>query len=387
MPEPTYRPPTRDRHFNRQLGWLLIALGFLGAAMLDPWDLGVAATDLSLRLAVRQAEGVVLGMGLFQLLVSTLLSADAAGRWVGRLTAAGAVLYAAGHVSRLVFPALGWLVPLGALLNLVGGALLFRSQTRPGATLPVRLALGAVVLGMGLDAGAGLLALFPGGLEAQLGPADGVRMRMLRLARVAALALPAQAILYQQLRREGPEPRVIRWGALALGWGAVGMPLVLAAAALGDLRLKYLLPLPADLVLFGAGVAVWLTFRGGDRLERVAWSLLLGSMLVGQGMGGFAFAGPLPAPAGFGQYQEFVRSLVRTGHAYAILLALLVLFAHWHRSNSRPKGLRLLLTGTVVTLGAMVLAAVRVLPPVGLALGPVLIALAALLLAVEKVPE
>lgn len=386
---PDHLPPSSSAStvLNRNLGWGLVVLGFAWAAELDPWALGTAGTEA--RLAVRQAHGVLLGMGFLQLLVAWLSQRHAGTpAAIGGVTAAGALIYTSGHVLRLRYPMLGWLIPVGALLNAGGFGLLLQRHMRGRSALTVRLALGAVVFGMLLDAGMGLRSLLPELLAAYLGPEDGVRMRMLRLGRVASIALPIQAILYDRLRQNAPERRVVRWGGLALAWGAVGMPVVLTGAALGNLGLKYLLPLPADAVLFGAGVGVWLAFHDKSWSLRWGWSLLLASMVMGQLMGGYAFDGPLPAPPAFGGYLDFARSLARIGHAYAILLGLLALFAAEVAPGPlRRVGLALLGAGTATTLLAMTLVAAHLLPGGWLAPGPALVALAAVVLARGKVPE
>jgi hypothetical protein len=279
------------------------------------------------------------------------------------------------------------LIPVGALFNAAGFGLLLRSHLRKGAELELRLALGAVVFGMLLDAGMGLVFVRPDLLAAYLGPEDGVRLRMLRLARVASIALPIQALLYERLCSNAPSGRLVRWGGMALAWGAVGMPVVLTAAALGSLGLKYLLPAPADAVLFGTGVAVWLAFRGPALPARCGWTLLLASMVLGQLMGGYAFDGPLPAPPAFTGYLDFARSLARIGHAYAIQLGLLALFADEVAPGpARQFGYHLLAVGSAFTLAAMTLVASGLLPGVWLAPGPALVALAVVVLACEKSP-
>jgi len=374
---------------NRFLGWGMVALGFVWAAGLDPWALGTSGAEGVQRLALRQAHGVLLGMGFLQLLVARLNRRQSEGPTAACwLTAIGAVTYSTGHVVRLHYPSLGWLIPVGALFNVAGFGWLLRVYLHAGAGLAVRLALTAVVFGMVLDAGMGLCSMRPELLATYLGPEDGVRLRMLRLARVASIALPIQAILYDRLRQHAPALRVVRWGGGALAWGAIGMPAVLTAAALGNLGLKYLLPLPADAVLFGAGVAVWLAFRSSSLPARWGWSLLLASMGVGQLMGGYAFDGPLPAPPAFTGYLDFARSLARIGHAYAILLGLLALFAaDLEPGPLRRVGLNMLAIGTAFTLTAMALVAAGLLPGAWLAPGPAVVALAVLILARGKVPE
>src|SRR5437773_2606112 len=89
---------------------------------------------------------------------------------------------------------------LGRVLLLAGFAWLLAAVWRePGATV-WRVVLPVICLGMLLDVAMGLFAADPGRfLPASLGPDDGVRLRMLRLARAAALALPAVALLYEGL--------------------------------------------------------------------------------------------------------------------------------------------------------------------------------------------
>jgi hypothetical protein len=155
------------------------------------------------------------------------------------------------------------------------------------------------------------------------------------------------------------------------------MPLILTLAAFGPAALKYLLPLPADAVLFGSGAAAWLGFRKERISQRWGWSLVFGSMVVGLLLGGFAFEGPLPAPAAFTGYLDPVRSLTRLGHAYAIVLGLLMLFLP---SHARPVIPTLLVAGTLTTLAGMTAVAALQAPAVALALGPGLASASALLM-------
>ena len=355
----------------------MIAAGFAWAVGLDPWALAERDPALlagSLRTAARYAQAVVLGMGFLQLLVQQLLSPALLRQrttTAGSLfTAAGALCCAAGYPLQLVRPEGAWLVATGACCNLAGFAALAVAAERAGEAVLTRAALWTLTFGMLLDAGWALVLAYPGLFPAYLGPEDGVRLRMLRLARVASIALSIQVVLVQRLSGYPAEKGPARWAGPALAAGAAGMPLILTAAALGPLPLKYLLWLPADAVLFGAGVATWLAFRQGTPLDRWGWGLVLGSMIVGQLMGGYAFDGPLPAPPEFGHYNDFVRRLSRLGHAYAILLALLALFTA-SRARSQP-GLPLILP-TVVTLTVIVLVAAGMLPVSALALGPALV--------------
>src|SRR5688500_10753468 len=112
---------------NQKIGWTLIILGFAAAIWLDPWSLSERDASVlagSTRMAVRHAQAVLLSMELLQLAVSRVLAAPVIGGRTGRaaawLTAVGAVVYALGFGLLIPWPALAWLVPIGALLNFAG---------------------------------------------------------------------------------------------------------------------------------------------------------------------------------------------------------------------------------------------------------------------------
>jgi hypothetical protein len=193
----------------------------------------------------------------------------------------------------------------GALLAALGFGVLAAS----GALGRVRSAvLFAAVLGVGLD----LLLIFDPGL----GPSDGVVLRMLRLARVATIAVPLMATFADPLR--GIEGRAGRWAGTAFAIGAVGLPALLAASALVSMHFKHLLFIPADAAVIGAVLAALASKKAGRPLEGVAWSLIACSMVIGLGMGAYAFDGPFPAPAWLGGYGDQARMILRGAHAGAI---------------------------------------------------------------------
>ena len=69
---------------------------------------------------------------------------------------------------------------------------------------------------------AGLFAVNAGlFLPAYLGPDDGARLRMLRLARAAAIALPAVALLYEGLAARAADKRLARTGRVLLWSGVI----------------------------------------------------------------------------------------------------------------------------------------------------------------------
>jgi hypothetical protein len=383
---------------NRLLGWAFLVAGFAWAVGLDPWSLSERDPALlvdSPRMAARHAQAVVLAMGFLQLAVALVLEGTAFPAKVRRaaagLTAAGAVTYAAGYVAHMAWPAGTWLIPAGALLNFAGFLTLLWVLPRGGAP-ELWVVLPVFCFGMLVDAALGLFAADPGRFRPDyLGPEDGVRPRMLRLAHVAAIALPAVTLLFRDLAgRAAPGPAVRRARA-ALWCGTLGMPAVLVAASFTAVSVKFLLPVPALTMFGGTVVAAWLARRLARPLEFWGWLLIAASMGAGLFMGLYAFDGPAPAPALLGAYNDFVRRLSRLAHAYCIVLGLLSIFiarepdgghaASWPRRLSLP----LLVVGSVATLLAIVLLAGGELPPDVLSGGPALVAAATALCVVPAV--
>ena len=164
-------------------------------------------------MVARYGQAVVLGVAFLQLLTRGPAGrrgpAGAASR--AALTGLGAVVYAAGNVLGLWQPETVWLIPVGALLNAVGFAVLAAAFAGRRAVRVGGVILPVLCLGMLLDATAGLARASPAAFSlAYLGPEDGVRLRMLRLARAAVTALSVTAFLYQGLaerRISGAAPR------------------------------------------------------------------------------------------------------------------------------------------------------------------------------------
>ena len=159
--------------------------------------------------------------------------------------------------------------------------LLHPDNGRPG------IAFRVLCIGMLFAVVVGVLQSKPG-IFASLGPQDGLRLRMLRLAQIAFIALPLLTLLYEGLKaRASLDSRLAR-----LGWTAM---------------------------LCGT----WLARRHGRPLERWGWLLIALSMAAGLLMGLYAFDGPLPPPAFVGAYNDLVRRVIRQAHAYTIVVGLI----------------------------------------------------------------
>lgn len=145
--------------------------------------------------------------------------------------------------------------------------------------------------------------------------------RLLRLARVAAVALPFLALAFARLSRERPPDRWARWGGRLMVVGMVGMPLLLFGAALLHPALKYLLFIPADAMTLSVSIAAVLAWRRGAQLAALSWGLVGLSMVFGLLMGVYAFDGPLPSPVG--PYDDALRQSLRASHILSMLGGLL----------------------------------------------------------------
>ncbi len=376
-----------DGRWNRLIGWTLLTAGLAWAAWLDPWSLSERNPALitgGARMVARHGQAVVLAMAFLQLLTAELLAAASPRvRPVpALLTGLGALLYAAGYVLEPWRSEAVWLVPVGAGLNAIGFIILAADLAGRRRYAWARVILPILCLGMLLDGVMGLSrassALLP---LAYLGPEDGVRLRMLRLARVAVTALSVAAFLYQGLaERAGLARPLVCTGQVGLWIGVLGMPTILTAAAFLRLEIKYLLPIPALGAFTGACIGVVLAVRHARPLEVWGWTMTAVSMGAGLLMGTYAFDGPLPTPDFLGAYNDWPRRLSRLGHAYCILFGLLIIFlARAAPTGRRSVGGWMVAVSTAVTLLVIVLVAVDVLPTAALAAGPLMVAASTLL--------
>jgi hypothetical protein len=347
---------------NERLGWLLLLAGLSAAVGLDPWSLSErdpAALLGSVRMAARHAQAVVLAMGFLQIAVALLLRENTLPRRLRSVASLvlvlGTLVYAAGYVGVVLRPGDAWLIASGAAVNLFGFALLGWAAWRTPVAVEVRVALATFLLGMAIDTVSGLCAVDAwSSLLIDLGPVDGVRQQMLRLARVAATALSLLTLLYRDLAAAGAAQPGNRWSRLGLLIGTVGMPAVLTAACFVSMDLKYLLPIPALAMTGGVALALRQANRTASLLERWGWLLVVISMSVGLVIGLYAFDGPLPTPEFVGPYNGFVRRLIRLGHAYAIVFGLLAILLARHGAGRLAVSLFLAGScGTVLGIGLL----------------------------------
>jgi hypothetical protein len=371
-------------YWNERLGWLLLLIGFCAAIGLDPWSLSERDPSVlpgSARMAARHAQAVVLAMGLLQLAVAQLLwEAALVARLrnaAGFVLGVGTLVYTAGYIGQALRAGDPWLISVGAAINLLGFLLLGWAAWGKAVTAELRIVLVVFLLGMTIDVVSGLYAVDRWrGRLIDLDPEIDVRQRMLRLARVAATALSLLTLLSRDRIAEGAAQPGIRWSRFGLLIGTAGMPAVLTAASFVYRDLKYLLPIPA-LAFTGGVLGVLLQAnRTAPPLEQWGWLLVVLSMSIGLAIGLYAFDGPLPTPDFVGPYNEFVRRLIRLGHAYAIVFGLLAILLARRRAGRFASNL--LVAGSRVSILSIVLLGFLKLPTAILAVGPVFIVLALL---------
>ena len=305
--------------FNRVLGWSMLIVGFGAMVFIEPWIFALQDPPRllgSTQMQLRHAQGVLLAMALLQLVVGYVLTTKAFSLefrfWSSLCLGLGAMAYFGGYLLLFLFSFGRLLVLIGSLLNL--GTFVFAIRTEIGgiAATKLRLILLVLCLGMCLDFVSGVMGLYPDLLQLDwFGAEDEVRWRMLRLARVAGIALPVLTLLFFDLvDRTGIHGWLVEWGHRGFLVGSLTMTLTLAMASFAFLEIKYLLTIPSTAVCFGAVAACLLSWRHAGRLEQLGWLIITGSLFGGMLIGMYAFDGPFPAPPGVEHYQAMSRRLM-----------------------------------------------------------------------------
>lgn len=251
-----------------------------------------------------------------------------------------------------------------------------------------RAAVVGLVLGVMLDV---LVALLP-----WLGAADGQTAahlaqqahlvpRLLRLAAMAAVAIPAMGLLSEQLlHTTGKDPALPAWRhgptVRRAGYivGSVLLPALLALAAVVP-GVRWVLFLGADAAIVGVALTAWGLARSVRPTAALGWLAVLLSLVLGLGMGAYAFDGPMPAPEPLDAYMAPLRVAARTMHIAWVLTGLgAALLAHRGRTEGSRDVPRLLSMAGVllVPLGALAAVATGIGALCGLSLVPTVLALA-----------
>jgi hypothetical protein len=375
---------------DRAIGWALIAGLFVAASWFDPLILSERnSADLttSLKTTATTAQPMIAVMAFLLLVVPHLLTSLehqlTRRKVISWLTGTGTVSCVVGYLASPWWPTATGLIPGGALMVLIGFTLILCWAPAVWADRNLRIMSLTIGFAMMLVTAMGLFQwdaeLF---LPAYLGYEDGFRMRMLRLARVAAIALPLLSILYDGIAyQDHPETWLARWGGVAMVFGAIGLPVVLASASLTLVGLKLLLPLPAHAILAGTLCAAWRARKHGDSLELCGWLLIASSMAAGMFMGLYAFLLPPLSLHSLADYNDLTRRLIRLAHIYGVLNGMVMIFVARElrgaaeSSWTRRFGVPLLPGATLITVVAILFSAGFRLPPAVLGIGPALAAL------------
>jgi hypothetical protein len=330
---------------NQSLGWTLLLASFACSVWLTPYasGRGDSSIDISRIISSRQGYIMMAGMAFLQLTVAQVVKSRSKPAWTLSLSllliAGGGLLYGLGNTSILRWEISLWLVISGALTSLLGVSVLLTNQSAGLADNEIWMAFWIFCFGLALETVKGMLDLKPELFPYDLGAEDGLRLRMLRLARISSFALPALACLFHQLGcNAAPCSRTKLWGLLGILSGAIGIPLVLTAASLTSVKLRVLVAIPANAMFAGALAALWLS-HGQDRfVETLGWLLVALSMGAGMLMGLYAFDALLQPPPWIGGYNDSARSLLRQAHVFSIVCGLMTLFVSRELATNNAGG-------------------------------------------------
>lgn len=321
--------PEVPGRLNRSIGWILLVAGVASAPWLVPGSPTVR--DVS-ALAGNPRIVALFGMAFVQLAVAQIQRLSVHVPWTRSaaawLTGLAAIVYASGTILAARWAGAPLLILAGALFNLTGVVLVSWTGARWRGTRELRMILATLCVAMLLHVVVEAMLATPNPpFAGPISPEDGIRLRMLRLARAAVLTLPVLTLLHHGLAvKADPHSPAVRWGRIGMVGGTILMAATLTAAGVMCPELRFLLPIPAIAIFLGTVSGLWLACRQARPLERWAWFLIVGSMTGGLFVGLFAFGGPLPPPDFLGEYNTVARRVIRLAHIYSIIFGIGTIF-------------------------------------------------------------
>jgi len=170
---------------------------------------------------------------------------------------------------------------------------------------------------------------------AGLDAANSFERRLLRLGATAAYAVPMLALLaVGGVERDsvGSEARVsatpakwlVRWEPILFTVGVVTLPGFLIAAAFVNREFVWLVPIGADTTVAACVAVAIRARRGADGFAFTGWLLICISMGIGLLMGIYSFGGPVPPPAFIGEYDAWLRTILRDSHVLIMSVGFIV---------------------------------------------------------------
>lgn len=267
----------------------------------------------------------LLALGVF----GTLASVAAMASLDVRALIAGATLrdHAAAHAPMYLGLRTGFVViALGAL------ARVHLASRRWRRTIVVALLV--LACGMFVEL-AGLLAHGADGPWNGRTGGNGVEARLLRLAAMAAFAIPTLMLLAatdvgETRPADGTSPPhlvalLLRFEPALFAIGGATLSALLVCGALVHREITWLLPVGADTTLAGCCAAAIRAHGRRDRAACYGWLGVCSGMAIGLLMGAYAFGGPLPAPAFIGDYGALPRMLIRDAHILLISMGIVTI--------------------------------------------------------------
>jgi hypothetical protein len=391
---PTNFSISRAAPYHAALGWCLLVLALLAPAVVALCRAsGEGVAGFMEEARVSEARTLIALLGILQLaLLPTLREyfLPSESQVIHPLMALAALASAAGYACGLRWPFAIWLIVVGALVNLaVWIELIKRIYTRRGSCSR-KVAVGMTFFGLLLIAVAALAQLYAEFSQfTPLGPEDGFTWRALRLARVAAIALPVLTLFYKELADFAPERRrLAAFGYPMMLCGTLGMATLLVGAGVFLPELKTLLALPSITTFIAVLCGVFLARRQPSRLAASGWLLIALSLAAGLLMGLYAFGDGWVALDYPGEYSDYARRVIRDAHADCVIIGLAALLAARTPGLENTRLLRvsaqLLLLGGVVTIAAPLLILLAPGAAVLSSVGPALAAGALLLCLTDK---
>lgn len=179
----------------------------------------------------------------------------------------------------------------------------------------------------------------------RIGTANSLEQRLLRLATMAAYAVPMLVVLAAAEDRRSVVPRaerismriahlLVRWEPALFMVGVTTLATILAAAAMVHEEIAWALPIGADTTLAACGAAAIRARWRGDGVAFGGWMAVCISMGIGLLMGSYAFGGPFQPPAFVGDYDATPRTLLRDGHIMIMALGVAAIAAALARDRS-----------------------------------------------------
>jgi hypothetical protein len=383
----------RSVRLNHHTGWFLMLTAFATAAWITPWSLNREPRAVAVTLGqitALEAQTMIAILGIFQLAMPQLSSNYSRGsaRSAARLTASGSLLAGIGYALALSWSATAWLIVVGGMMDFAALMHLMNSPSARQNNRGHTIVLTMLCFGVLLIVLMAMAPLQPRGFPfAALGPDDGFTLRTLRLARVAALALPVLTLLYPRLaNRSHPCDRVARTGRLMMLCGTAGMSTILTGAGLIAVDFKFLLAVPAVAVFAAVLCALCVARRHAVALETWGWLLIAMSMAAGLLMSLYAFATPWVMLSFPGEYNDSARHLIRVAHVDAIVLGFVAIFIarEIHPLKRLRTGASLLVAGSTITVGMPLLLLLTTLSTAMLSIGPALVS-AAVIFCIAKI--